>query len=781
MTWWTLPPPELDLTLPDYWSRLNAEPIKRIARRWLGSTGAKTSKQQNLDALACVLDHRERMAALRKSLTPFPHGALGLLAGRGGVLPVEEFAGALVAMGHSHGDGRGRRPFGDYGYHDTQRFAGLNELEDDGFVAGVYMPRPEADPTETYLDQRDVVLSAYSDSRLLRGIEPHPPVPLPIQPLSIQEGGTMRRPAEVSLRLLGLVEALRRQCPIKLTNRGRPPKPLITKLAKTLGWDKTLESDPYTPLPESAHFFYRVVVGLGLIVRDMDAGGVASNAEVLLNLPYPVQARFWAVAYMSLTGWLEYTPQGTWLSQEELFGVTRFNALRNALAVALGALPDPHGWYDFDQFEKALFDRVGGKLSLTFVPQLYQHFGATAEQQEAAKRQWQQRVRESWTTSATPFLRHALAGPLYHLGLVEVGYASGTPNGLPDRFRLTSLGKAAFYDCLRPGPQLDLTAFGSTDTSGEPAWIVQPNFDVIAYLDRMTPGTIGFLGKVAERKPTDGAVAVYRLTRETVYAGLENGLSLPVILEELERGAGQPLPATVRRTLEDWAARRERISLHIQTDVLEYADTALRDAALRRQPRLGQALGERFILVAQNAPPEALRGATVIDYLQPPIRCLEVAEDGGITLDAGAADFLIRGELVQWADPAKADSREWRLCGSSVGRAAQGGWSADQILAGLTARSRNPIPALVQVAIRAWARKRQGRALTGLEKALVLQFSEETAAEAVAGSELFRPLLGARLGPRTFLVDSIQRKALSALLDRFGLAPGSDLVSFQEK
>lgn len=773
---------ELGLTLPLYWGRLSGESIKRVARYWLGRSGVKSGKQANLDALAQVFAQEAELAAIREGLTPFQRAALGLLARRGGVMSVEEFSGTLLALGHPCGHESGRYPFGEYGYHDVARFGALNALEDLGLVAGAYVPRPETDLDATYVDRRDLYLAVYSDPRLLRGIEPAPPVALPLQPVAVEGGGSARRPAEVSLRLLSLVEALRRQSPFKLTNRGRPPKPLITKLTKALGWDPALENDPHTPLPEAPQFFYRLLVGLHLIERNGEFGKVAAAAEELLHLPYPAQAWMWAMAYTSLTGWLEYEPHGAWYSQEDLFGVTRYNGLRAILATALGALPDPDGWYDFGQFEQALFDRVGERWSLSYLPPFYEQYGGTPAQKAARRADWQKRLRNGWAQSEAPYLRHALAGPLYHLGLVEVGRA-GASEGLPDRFRLTPLGKLAFYHSLRPGCPSELPdpALPLAPESSEPSWIVQPNFEVIAYLDRVTPPAIGFLGKVAERKPSEGAVAVYRLTRETVYAALEGGLSLPVIVEELERGARQPLPATVRRTLEDWAARRERIALYLQADVLEYPEAQLRDAALARHPRLGLPVGERFILVAPKAPRDALRGATVIDYLQPPIRCLEVAEDRTIRLDAGSADFLIRGELAQWATPAEADSNEWRLDHESVGRAAQGGWSADQILSGLAARSRHALPELVQVAVRAWARKRSSRPHAALAPARVLQFAEVEAAEAVAQSALFQPLLGARLGPRTFLVEPEQEAALSERLAQFGLGPGTDLESLRER
>jgi hypothetical protein len=186
---------ELGLSLPFYWERLNAEPLKRIARYWLGRTGVKSGKQANLDALKQVFTQKAALAAIREGLTPFQRAALGLLARRGGVMSLEEFSGALLALGYPSGSERGRYPFGEYGYHDVARFAPLNELEDLGLVAGAYLPRSETDPAATYVDRRELYLAVYSDPRLLRGIEPAPPVALPLQPVIVEGGGSARRPA----------------------------------------------------------------------------------------------------------------------------------------------------------------------------------------------------------------------------------------------------------------------------------------------------------------------------------------------------------------------------------------------------------------------------------------------------------------------------------------------------------------------------------------------------------------------------------------------------------
>jgi hypothetical protein len=86
----------------------------------------------------------------------------------------------------------------------------------------------------------------------------------------------------------------------------------------------------------------------------------------------------------------------------------------------------------------------------------------------------------------------------------------------------------------------------------------------------------------------------------------------------------------------------------------------------------------------------------------------------------------------------------------------------------------------LDVGIRAWARRRQTRPAAGLAKELILQFAAPAAAEAVAGSALFKPHLRARLGERTFLVAASSQKPLRALLEEFGLTPESDLSLFNE-
>ena len=67
-------------------------------------------------------------------------------------------------------------------------------------------------------------------------------------------------------------------------------------------------------------------------------------------------------------------------------------------------------------------------------------------------------------------------------------------------------------------------------------------------------------------------IAHYRLTRESVYCGLESGATLDELLDGLRRGAHADLPQNVLVELCEWAGLRERITLHYRTRLFEFPD-----------------------------------------------------------------------------------------------------------------------------------------------------------------------------------------------------------------
>ena len=71
---------------------------------------------------------------------------------------------------------------------------------------------------------------------------------------------------------------------------------------------------------------------------------------------------------------------------------------------------------------------------------------------------------------------------------------------------------------------------------GQRFLIVQPNFDVLAYLDQADASSAGFLGRIAEGdSATSGPIRTFRITQTSVYQAQESGLSLAQIVEFFEQ------------------------------------------------------------------------------------------------------------------------------------------------------------------------------------------------------------------------------------------------------
>src|SRR5262249_51169143 len=91
--------------------------------------------------------------------------------------------------------------------------------------------------------------------------------------------------------------------------------------------------------------------------------------------------------------------------------------------------------------------------------------------------------------------------------------------------------------------------------------LVQPNLEIIAYRQGLTPSLIAELSQVATWKSL-GAACTLELRPETVYRALESGYSLDSIRQVLERHATRELPPAVVDSLRTWANKRERIAVY---------------------------------------------------------------------------------------------------------------------------------------------------------------------------------------------------------------------------
>jgi hypothetical protein len=428
---------------------------------------------------------------------------------------------------------------------------------------------------------------------------------------------------------------------------------------------------------------------------------------------------------------------------------------RLVLISALMALSPAETFVSIDDLVDALFVRIGRTFSLAgpVARPLFRYREALPVGQSADEA-WHAQLETTWHNRERRWIGRALATWLTWLGIVEVSLVDDTLVAV----RLTNLGRTILQP-WHPSPA------DAQPRSDQPAWVVQPNFEILVYLDRVAADLLPILDQHAERIQVEAHIARYRLTHEAVYAGLEQGGILDTLLGTLRRGAGKELPQNVLKTLQEWAQQREQITVYRQARLLEYRDARARQKA-QQGGQAGTPLGERFLILP---PATELRNKTRIDYARPRLPCLTTTEQGAITL-AKPADLFLTATLDRWAERMAAGG--WQLTAASVAAACTTERPLTLLLDLLNTHMTHPIPPLLEVALRAWA----GECPTStLGTALVFRCEQAGVVRALAQSELFRVCIRAVLGPSALLIDDWQLEAFRERLvcpPRHGVGPG---------
>jgi Helicase conserved C-terminal domain len=345
------------------------------------------------------------------------------------------------------------------------------------------------------------------------------------------------------------------------------------------------------------------------------------------------------------------------------------------------------------------------------------------------------------------------------LGVVErarLGKGASAPHG----FRLTPLGCAVFgAPEIAPPPEV----------VERRCLVIQPNFDIIAYLDQADAQTAGILGRLAESDSAQsGPVRTFRLTQTSVYQAQENGLGHTQIVDFLNRHSQREAPANVLRSLADWAGKRESLSLRSGVTLLGFPSMADRDAYLERYP--GAACGERFVLGAssEKESPKSPRFLES-DHVLSCRRTLELDEHGRI----GAIQPFDVVQFARLRRIAQPTATGWQLTGNSIRQAAAAGLKPALIQRWLNNHLLHPMPLLIPLAIDAWAGK--SRSLE-LADAVLLHVPDEKQFQAITTSRRFRPFLLDCPGSHWLVVDRKSRKELVDLLEELGFSLSRQLT-----
>ena len=713
-----------------YLERIRADRIKKMARLWGGTN--KLRKDENLALIRQGLDNPAEVRAALSRLSDMERVAMALLKQLGGECDSNALAVALRASGYVAPE---RNPYRD------KNSTVLKNLLDRGLLLSGYT----YDPANLGSSYASPVV--FTDDRLLA----HITWPLEVKPVRFKAlppppAPLERRPSAAALDIIGVLQTIDGLDGLGTTQKGTLRVTDVRKLNQALGWGKESTIVDGLVFPEPATAFAHALFHSGL--SQMRTDGVlalTTTPERFAQMSYDEQVRGLLYGFTHATEWIEWDAD-YWTS----YNSRNLSLARLALLMVLTGVPDAgDAFFSIDALDTALFERIGEYFSLrsSVNPSPPYMYNKTPSEQQQMMQEWRHKLREAWLAYETRWLKAALTTWLYYLGIVALGMDNGTPVS----FRLTELGRSVLQ-----GKRMST---GRARDEAQTAWIVQPNLEILVYLEHVTPEQLVFLEQHAARVGAQQHTAQYRLSQETVYAALEKGSTLEGMLATLQTGSSAPLPQNVTVELREWAARRERMTLYQRARLLEFPDAMHRDAVLEAGLR-GAPVGERFVLLA-SAAPDPTAHPRGVNYARPLSRCLTVTEDGMLTLLRPDVDLIIEGELDLWAE--RRDATTWQLTADSVRAALRAGARIEEALNWLAARLTGgvPVPPLLRAALLAWAGI---KVETHLAEVVVLQCKQREVFDAIVNSPTLQPLLRGVLAPDLVLVDPAAVEMLRAHL-----------------
>ncbi len=357
--------------------------------------------------------------------------------------------------------------------------------------------------------------------------------------------------------------------------------------------------------------------------------------------------------------------------------------------------------------------------------------------------------------SLAEWVEHFLLGIAYPLRLVQVA------KDAEDCWvvRLTLLGRSV----LGLMPAATPAAFSKT-------LLVQPNLEIVAYRQALTPALIAALSRFATWR-TLGPVCTLQLDSASIYRGLETGFSLDQILQNLQQHGVREMPASALQLLQTWADKRERLTVYSAAALLEFNSPEELQAALGRG-LTGTPISDRLILVPdeQTIDFRHFRLVGTRDYGLRPDQCVEVGSDGvTLTVDVARADLLLETELQRFAEPlansAPAGKRLYRLTPASLGRSRESGWSLSFLEEWFTLRTGQPLPPAVRMLL-------SGPDLPPLtiKRLVVVEVPSPLVADGLLQWPETCGLVQTRLGPQHLAVAEHHLEALCAKIGELRIA-----------
>ena len=358
-----------------------------------------------------------------------------------------------------------------------------------------------------------------------------------------------------------------------------------------------------------------------------------------------------------------------------------------------------------------------------------------------------------------------LLGPAYQLGLVRA--AEEDPGGRRV-VQLTALGRYVLGLAPPPPPRPTFEHF----------LFVQPNFEVIAYRQGLNAAVIGQLSRFMLWTQS-GAALEMKLTPESVYRGLEGGMTPEKMLDRLGRHTARPLPHGVAEAVRTWSSRRDRVSYFGSATLIEFVSAEALEQALLLWADDGRAapsrVADRLLLIEDEStiPFGKFRLAGSRDYRRPPETCVEVEPDGvTLALDLSRSDLFIDTEMARLGHELPDDGRggaprrRYRISPQSLRDAIEDGLSPQSLGKWFAQRVGAEMPPAIRLLLHAAAPNPEPPRIS---RPILLTSPTSDLLDGLLQHPLTRDHLGERLGPTVAIVPEGRLEALGKALATFGL------------
>jgi hypothetical protein len=627
----------------------------------------------------------------------------------------------------------------------------------------------EPDSNSGPVDEFGEVLESRDPLRVFLRI--HPAVPKTIRttrpegklPVSTAPIVQVREPdgLEAVIRLAALWQRVGAE-PLRQTQQGV----LYKRDSDRIDLDPVLGApiaDSFVPLPDSPSLWLALARRVGLI--ELDAGGerlLAADPEFWTENEFHLPQMI-ATSWLALPDWHELPSDARAGKAAESSAAS----IRPALLLWLSTLAES---------EWVALDDLGGHLTAHWAAWACLSLSIEADDRSrpgpgpSSRGRFRARALAGPRPKAVGILEAVLLGAAYPLGLVRTGEEASTKRRV---VQLSALGRYVLAAGPTPPPHPVFEQF----------LFVQPNFEVIAYRQGLTPQLVGRLSRFAWWSQIGSALEL-KLSRESIVFGLDRGAKPKWMLETLAQHSQHPLSRGVVDAINNWAERRERVIFYTATTLIEFGDQTDRDRALELWPQDDEArpvpVAERFLLVEDDraVPYARLRLTSSRDYRRPPEVCVTVERDGvTLALDPARADLLVDAELAHFADPLPEPDRplahgpvslgrRFQISGASLQRGISRRMDAPHLSEWFERRTGGKTPPSVQLLL---AARSSRAARIKAARMVVLTLPNPELLEGLRQHPATTAFLGERLGPTSVAIPEHQLASLQNALKELGI------------